>query len=87
MKSTELIKLTKRLTEKQKEEIVESFESGLSIDFLSQKYNFSSSTIIRNLKKNFGELKYKELFKNSKYLKAETKLIRIQKRTLMIPLL
>ena len=53
--------------------MVQSFESGSSIDFLSQKYNCSNSTIIRNLKKNLGELKYKEFSKNSKSLKAETK--------------
>ena len=61
-----LLILTKRLTEKQKEEIVKSFKSGLAIDVLSQKYNCTNSTIIRNLKKNLGELKYKELFKKSK---------------------
>ena len=58
--------MTKRLTEKQKEEIVKSFESGLSIHVLSQKYNYSNSTIIRNLKKNLGELKYKEFFNKRK---------------------
>ncbi len=65
--------MTKRLTDKQKEEIVQGFESGLSIEVLSKKYNCTNSTISRNLKKNLGELKYKELFKNSKSLKAETK--------------
>ena len=58
--------MTKRLTEKQKEELVKSFESGLSIHVLSQKYNCSNSTIIRNLKKNLGELKYKEFTNKSK---------------------
>ena len=43
--------LTKRLTEKQKEEIVKSFKSGKTIDDLSEKYNCTKSTIIRNLKK------------------------------------
>ena len=52
--------MTKRLTEKQKEEIVESFKYGISIGVLSQKFNCTNSTIIRNLKKNLGELKYKE---------------------------
>ena len=52
--------MTKRLTEKQKEEIVESFKYGIAIGVLSQKYNCTNSTIIRNLKKNLGELKYKE---------------------------
>ncbi len=65
--------MTKRLTNKQKEEIVESFKSLTDIDALAQKYNCTSSTIIRNLKKNLGELKYKELTKKSKSLKENTK--------------
>ena len=73
MDNNQLKNLTKRLTEKQKEEIVRSFEFGLSIDDLSQEYNCSNSTIIRNLKKNIGESKYRELFKNSKSLKAKIK--------------
>ena len=58
--------MTKRLTEKQKEEIVESFKYGIAIGVLSQKYNCTNSTIIRNLKKNLGELKYKEFFNKRK---------------------
>ena len=58
--------MTKRLTEKQKEEIVESFKYGIAIGVLSQKYNCTNSTIIRNLKKNLGELKYKEFFNKTK---------------------
>ncbi len=58
--------MTKRLTEKQKEELVKSFKSGIAIDILSQKYNCTSTTIIRNLRKNLGELKYKEFFNKSK---------------------
>ena len=58
--------MTKRLTEKQKEEIVKSFKYGIAIDVLSQKYNCTKSTIIRNLKKNLGEIKYKEYFNKSK---------------------
>ena len=58
--------MTKRLTEKQKEEIVESFKYGIAIGVLSKKYNCTDSTIIRNLKKNLGELKYKEFFNKRK---------------------
>ena len=58
--------MTKRLTEKQKEEIVKSFKSGIDIYVLSQNYNCTNSTIIRNLKKNLGELKYKEFFNKRK---------------------
>ena len=58
--------MTKRLTEKQKEEIVKSFKDGIDIGVLSQKYNCTNSTIIRNLKKNLGELKYKEYLNKRK---------------------
>ena len=65
--------MTRRLTEKQKEEILESFKSGKAIDFLAQKYSCTNSTIIRNLKKNLGELKYKDFFNKSKLLKKKAK--------------
>ena len=65
--------MTKRLTEKQKEEIVESFKSGMNIDALAQKNSCTNSTIIRNLKKNLGELKYKEFINKSKSLKEKSK--------------
>ena len=65
--------MTKRLTEKQKEEILISFRSGEEIVTLSKKYNCSNATIIRNLKKNLGESKYKELFNKSKVLKKNSK--------------
>jgi hypothetical protein len=63
--------LPKRLTENQKEEIVKSFKSGTDIDVLSKIYACTNSTIIRNLKKNLGDLKYKELIKKSKHLKEK----------------
>ena len=65
--------LPKRLTAKQKEEIVMSFKSGMDIDVLSQKYSCTNSTIIRNLKKNLGESKYKDLFNKSKLKKTRSK--------------
>ena len=61
--------MTKRLTEKQKEEIVKSFKSGDAINVLSHKYSCTDSTIIRNLKKNLGELKYKAPFNKIKSLR------------------
>ena len=70
--------MTKRLTEKQKEEIVRSFKSGIAIDVLSQEYNCTNSTIIRNLKKNLGEFRYKEFFNKSKSLKKESKTKKIK---------
>ena len=65
--------MTKRLTEKQKDEIVESFKSGIDIDTLAHKNSCTNATVIRNLKKNLGELEYKDLIKNSKSLKEKSK--------------
>ena len=70
--------MTKRLTEKQKEEIVKSFKYGVAIDVLSQQYNCTKSTIIRNLKKTLGELQYKELFNKSKTFVEKSKTNRNQ---------
>ena len=65
--------MTKRLTEKQKEEIVKSFKSGKTIDSLSEMYNCTKTTIIRNLKKILGDSKYKELFNISKSLEEKSR--------------
>ena len=53
--------MAKRLTEKQKLEIVKGFLDSQSIDFLSKKYNFTKLTISRNLEKSLGKKKYKEI--------------------------
>ena len=66
--------MTKRLTEKQKQEIEKSFKSGTNIDALSEKYTCTKLTIIRNLKKNLGENKFKELLNNNKSIKGKSKI-------------
>ena len=53
--------LAKRLTEKQKEEIKINFLDNQSVEFLSEKFNCTKTTIIRNLKKSLGEIKYQEI--------------------------
>ena len=65
--------MTKRLTEKQKEEIVKSFKAGETINVLSEKYVCTVNTIIRNLKKSIGESKYKELLDIGKSLKEKSR--------------
>ncbi len=70
--------MTKRLTEKQKEEILKSFKTGISIDVLSQKHNCTHSTITRNLRKSLGEIEYKELLNKSKPLKEKSKIYKKQ---------
>ena len=63
--------LAKRLTEEQKKEIVQCFKAGKAIDVLSQGFNCTKLTVIRNLKKDLGELKYKELINKNKFLKVK----------------
>ena len=63
--------MAKRLTEKQKKEIIQSFTDGKTLDFLSNKFECTKLTIIRNLKKNLGEQRYKELIPQTKNSKEE----------------
>ena len=53
--------MAKRLTEKQKEQIKINFLDNQSVEFLSEKFNCTKTTIIRNLKKSLGEIKYNEI--------------------------
>ena len=53
--------MAKRLSEEQKKEITCRFSSGETIEKLSKYFNCTNNTIIRNLKKSLGEIKYKEL--------------------------
>ncbi len=63
--------MAKRLSEKQKIEIIRNFTSGLTIDSLSKKFDCTKLTITRNLKKNLGVLKYKELINKNKKLEEK----------------
>ena len=64
--------MAKRLTDKQKEEIIKSFVSGKTIDYLSDFFKCTNLTIIRNLKKNFGDQKYQEILdKNKGFTKSQ----------------
>tara|TARA_B100000886_G_scaffold260392_1_gene185279 strand:- start:2661 stop:3347 length:687 start_codon:yes stop_codon:yes gene_type:complete len=53
--------LGKRLSEKQKQEIVKYFIDGFKIDEISMKFDFSKLTITRNLKKSLGDQRFLEL--------------------------
>ena len=65
--------LTKRLTDKQKEEIINGFSEGKTIDELAHKYKCTNLTITRNLKKNLGEKNYKSLINKNKLIKSSLK--------------
>ncbi len=60
--------MAKRLSEKQKKEIIQGFKDAKTIDFLSKKFNCTKLTIIRNLKANLGEEIYKRLLKSNNKL-------------------
>ena len=56
--------MAKRLSEKQKKEIIDLFVDGKSsLEDLSKRFDFSKLTISRNLKKHLGENIYKEFIK------------------------
>ena len=58
--------MAKRLTNVQKEEIIQSFIQGKTVDSLSEIYKCTVLTITRNLKKSFGEKKFKETSEKNK---------------------
>ena len=58
--------MAKRLTEKQKKIIINSFKDGSSIDELSKEFKCTDSTIIRNIKKDIGEKTYKLIANKNK---------------------
>tara|TARA_B100000212_G_scaffold342421_1_gene329479 strand:+ start:2065 stop:2718 length:654 start_codon:yes stop_codon:yes gene_type:complete len=58
--------LAKRISDKQKEEIIQSFIKGLTIDQIANIHNFTKITIVRNIKKFIGNEKYKRILQENK---------------------
>ena len=58
--------MAKRLSKKQKEEILKLFTIGKTIEELSLEFDCTKLTISRNLKKNLSEQKFKELITKEK---------------------
>ena len=57
--------MAKRLSEKQKEEILKKFREGYSINVLAEEFNCTKLTITRNLKKYLSESEFKSVSINS----------------------
>ncbi len=55
--------MAKRLSKKEKIAIDKSFIAGKTVDELAEEFDCAKTTIVRNLKINLGEEKYKELSK------------------------
>ena len=72
--------MAKRLTETQKSEIAEYFKNGKTIDALSKEFNCTNLTITRNLKKNLGEILFKELVGKNKNFNQSNTLIEEDKK-------
>ena len=64
--------MAKRLTNKQKEQLIQFFKDGKNIEFLSEKFECTKLTIVRNLKKNLGEKGYQELVENRNSQKEDS---------------
>lgn len=58
--------MAKKLSEKEKLEIIKNFSNGKTIDQLADQFNCAKLTISRNLKKSLGEQTYKDLVKKIK---------------------
>ena len=61
--------MAKRLSPREKNEIIQSFTEGNSLDFISRKFERAKLTIIRSLKKDLGDKKYIELNNKIKFQK------------------
>ena len=72
--------MAKRLTEDQKKKLIITFKKGIKIEELSQRFNCSKLTIVRNLKKNLGESKYKEIITNNKNLITDSRKLEKSKK-------
>ena len=70
--------MPKKVTDANKEKILESFVNGLDIKDIANEYNFSPSTISKQLKLILGENKYneiKKLFSNKNKNLVEEKIL------------
>ena len=56
--------MAKRISDKERKEIVNDFTNNISLEEISKRYNFTKLTISRNLKKSLGEDKFNELNKS-----------------------
>ena len=66
--------MAKRISEEQKKEIIKDFLNNKTLEEISGKFNFTKSTITRNLKKNLGEDKYHEIINLPRFDKELPKL-------------
>ena len=66
--------MPKKVSEKEKEEIISAFINGQTIEDLSSEFNISKTTISRHLKNKISDLKFKEIVKKNKNSKNNNQL-------------
>lgn len=67
--------MVKRLSQKEKDEIINQFSIGISIEELSIKYGCTKLTISRNLKKFLGEDRFEKLKKKESSILSTAEII------------
>ena len=67
--------MVKRLSQEQKDEIINQFSIGISIEELSIKYGCTKLTISRNLKKFLGEDRFEKLKKKESSILSKAEII------------
>ena len=67
--------MAKRLSQEEKKEITQCFNSGISIKKLSERFNCTKLTISRNLKKILGNEEYEKILKELSLNKNDKKII------------
>ena len=78
--------MSKRLSDIQKNEIIQRFLNGESLDFLSESFGYTKLTISRNIKKRIGLDLFNNLNKNNKGSSEDNLSQAIDKEDLAIPL-
>ena len=63
--------MAKRISEKERKEIIDDFINKKSLEEISKRFNFTKLTISRNLKKSLGEDRFNEINKFNKIGKRD----------------
>ena len=64
--------MAKRISEKERKEIIDDFINKKSLEEISKRFNFTKLTISRNLKKFLGEDRFNKIIKSNKTEKRES---------------
>ena len=75
--------MPKKVSEKEKQELVMAFLNGQAIEDLAEKFNISKVTIIRHLKKEISEHEYEDIIKKSKSLEKQPETNKSQTENLL----